>query len=115
MGEWLWWWVEHRESANRSHAAWPKREPTWWRRDAAYCASKAGVVGLTRCLAIEWAQHGVCVNAIAPGVFPTSLNRSLLEGTPRGKEFLMRIPMRRYGKVEELVGAAIFLSSDAAS
>lgn len=82
---------------------------------AAYAASKAGVVSLTKTLAIEWAKHGVCVNAIAPGVFRTDLNKALLDGTPRGEEFIVRTPMRRFGKLEELVGAAVFLSSDAAS
>ena len=82
---------------------------------AAYAASKAAVVSLTKTLAVEWAERGVCVNAIAPGVFPTDLNRGLLDGTPRGQEFLVRTPMRRFGKVEELVGAAVFLASDAAS
>jgi len=82
---------------------------------AAYGASKAGVVGLTKTLAVEWAAKGVCVNAIAPGVFPTDLNRHLLEGTERGAELIMRTPMRRFGKVEELVGAAIFLASESAS
>ena len=82
---------------------------------AAYNASKSGLASLTRTLAVEWARHGVCVNAIAPGVFPTSLNRKLLDGTPRGQEFLMRTPMGRFGNVEELVGGAIFLASDAAS
>jgi NAD(P)-dependent dehydrogenase (short-subunit alcohol dehydrogenase family) len=82
---------------------------------AAYAASKAAVASLTKTLAVEWAPYNVCVNAIAPGVFPTDLNRALLDGTPRGKEFLLRTPMRRFGKVEELVGAAVFLSSDAAS
>ena len=82
---------------------------------AAYTASKAAVAALTKSLAIEWAQHGVCVNAIAPGVFKTDLNTALLDGTPRGQEFLLRTPMRRFGKVEELVGAAVFLASDSAS
>jgi NAD(P)-dependent dehydrogenase (short-subunit alcohol dehydrogenase family) len=82
---------------------------------AAYSASKAAVASLTKSLALEWGPRGVNVNAIAPGVFPTELNRSLLEGTGRGKEFIARTPLRRFGKVEELAGAAIFLSSDAAS
>ncbi len=82
---------------------------------AAYAASKAAVASLTKSLAIEWARHGVCVNAIAPGVFRTPLNTELLDRTQRGKEFLMRTPMGRFGKVEELVGAAIYLASDAAS
>jgi NAD(P)-dependent dehydrogenase (short-subunit alcohol dehydrogenase family) len=82
---------------------------------AAYNASKSGLASLTRTLAVEWARYCVCVNAIAPGVFRTTLNEKLLDGTPRGQEFLMRTPMRRFGKVEELVGSAIFLASDAAS
>ncbi|MGB6667549.1 MAG: glucose 1-dehydrogenase [Candidatus Acidiferrum sp.] len=82
---------------------------------AAYSASKAAVASLTKSLAIEWATSGVCVNAIAPGVFRTDLNAGLLNGTERGKEFLMRTPMRRFGELDELIGAAIFLASDAAS
>ncbi len=82
---------------------------------AAYAASKAAVASLTKSLAIEWGWRGVCVNAIAPGVFPTDQNRSLLEGTARGREFLSRIPMQRFGDVQELCGAAIFLASEAAS
>jgi NAD(P)-dependent dehydrogenase (short-subunit alcohol dehydrogenase family) len=81
---------------------------------AAYGASKSGLAGLTRTLAIEWARFGVCVNAIAPGVFRTAMNDKLLEG-PRGKEFLVRTPMGRFGRLEELVGTAIFLASEAAS
>ncbi len=82
---------------------------------AAYNASKAALVSLTQTLAVEWGARGVCCNAIAPGVFRTSLNTALLDGTERGREFLLRTPMRRFGKVEELVGAAIFLASEAAS
>lgn len=82
---------------------------------AAYCASKAAVGALTRSLAIEWGAQGVLVNAIAPGVFQTELNKNLLEGTERGREFKLRTPLGRFGRLEELVGAAVFLSSEAAS
>jgi NAD(P)-dependent dehydrogenase (short-subunit alcohol dehydrogenase family) len=82
---------------------------------AAYAASKAGVVTLTKSLAVEWAKYGVCVNALAPGVYRTDINKALLDGTPRGEEFLIRTPMHRFGKLEELVGATIFLASDSAS
>ncbi len=82
---------------------------------AAYSASKAAVGSLTKSLAVEWSRHGVLVNAIIPGVFRTALNTNLLDGTARGQEFLMRTPMGRFGKSEELVGAAVYLSSDAAT
>lgn len=81
---------------------------------AAYGASKAGVAALTKSLAVEWAPYSVCVNAILPGVFRTALNEGLLDGTDRGKELLMRTPMRRFGQPEEVAGAAVFLASDAA-
>ncbi|HSY04298.1 MAG TPA: glucose 1-dehydrogenase [Acidobacteriaceae bacterium] len=82
---------------------------------AAYAASKAALASLTRSLAVEWSKKGVLVNAIAPGVFRTALNADLLDNTPRGKELLMRTPMGRFGKTEEVVGAAVYLASDAAS
>ncbi len=82
---------------------------------ASYAASKAGVASLTRSLAVEWSKRGVLVNAIAPGVFRTAFNADLLDSTARGKELLMRTPMGRFGQTEELIGAAIYLASDAAS
>jgi NAD(P)-dependent dehydrogenase (short-subunit alcohol dehydrogenase family) len=82
---------------------------------AAYTASKSAVAGLTRALAVEWGPRGVNVNAIAPGVFRTDLNAELLDGTERGREFLIRTPARRFGRTEELAGTAVFLSSEAAS
>jgi NAD(P)-dependent dehydrogenase (short-subunit alcohol dehydrogenase family) len=78
---------------------------------AAYGASKAAVAALTRSLAVEWACSGVRVNAIAPGIVPTELNRKLLDSA-RGKELLLRTPMRRFGMAEEVVGAAVYLASD---
>jgi NAD(P)-dependent dehydrogenase (short-subunit alcohol dehydrogenase family) len=82
---------------------------------AAYAASKAGVTSLTRSLAVEWSKKGVTVNAIAPGVFRTDLNAELLDSTPRGQELLLRTPMGRFGRTEELIGAAVYLASDGAS
>ena len=82
---------------------------------AAYAASKAAVGSLTQSLAVEWSKRGVLVNAIAPGVFRTALNSSLLDNSERGKEFLTRTPMGRFGNTDELIGAAVYLASDAAS
>lgn len=81
---------------------------------AAYGASKAAVAALTRSLALEWATSGVRVNAIAPGIVPTDLNRALLQ-SPRGQELLQRTPMNRFSTADELVGAAVYLASDASA
>jgi NAD(P)-dependent dehydrogenase (short-subunit alcohol dehydrogenase family) len=85
------------------------------REVTAYAASKAAIGALTKSLAVEWSSQGVTVNAIAPGVFKTDLNRELLDKSARGAELKMRTPMGRFGETKELVGAAIFLASDAAS
>jgi NAD(P)-dependent dehydrogenase (short-subunit alcohol dehydrogenase family) len=82
---------------------------------AAYGASKAAVGSLTKTLAVEWARHGVLVNAIAPGMFRTALNSNLLDNTERGKELKIRTPTGRWGRTEELVGAAVYLASEASS
>jgi NAD(P)-dependent dehydrogenase (short-subunit alcohol dehydrogenase family) len=80
-----------------------------------YAASKAGVLNLTRVLALEWAGTGVTANAICPGPFGTEMNRSLLDDPVKYQAFVAQIPMGRWGEVEELTGAAVFLASDASS
>ncbi|HTB14772.1 MAG TPA: SDR family oxidoreductase [Bryobacteraceae bacterium] len=82
---------------------------------AAYCASKTALLSLTRSLACEWAEDGISINAIAPGIFPTEMNNGIVTGTKRGQELLARTPMRRFGNLEELMGAAVLLASDGAS
>ena len=82
---------------------------------APYASSKAGIINLTRVLALEWAGTGVTANAICPGAFGTEMNRQLLDDPVKYQEFVKRIPMGRWGEPEELGGAAVFLASDAAS
>lgn len=80
----------------------------------AYCVSKAGVAMLTKSLAYEWADKGVRVNAILPGVFPTELNKRALSDRMRRKNIIAKTPMKRLGSLKEITGAAVYLASDAA-
>lgn len=90
-------------------------QASWPVAQAAYCAAKGGVVNLTRQLGAEWAQHGVRVNAIAPGWFPSELTEDL-QGDERSMQWLRRnTPMARMGRLEELDGALLLLASDAGS
>lgn len=82
---------------------------------AGYCAAKTALLSLTRSLACEWARDAISVNAIAPGIFPTEMNEEIVTDTPREREMLMRTPMARFGRPEELVGVAVLLASDGAS
>lgn len=82
---------------------------------APYASAKAGVLNLSRVLALEWAGTGVTVNAICPGPFGTEMNRALLDDPVKYQEFVKQIPMGRWGELEELEGAIVFLASDASS
>ncbi len=82
---------------------------------APYAASKAGVVGLTRVLALEWAASGVTVNAICPGPFATEMNRQLLEDPEKYAAFVQKLPVGRWGELHEIKGIVVFLASDASS
>jgi NAD(P)-dependent dehydrogenase (short-subunit alcohol dehydrogenase family) len=82
---------------------------------APYASAKAGVINLTRVLALEWAGTGVTANAICPGPFATDMNRQLLEDPVKYQEFIRQIPMGRWGELEELAGAVVFLASPGAS
>ena len=80
-----------------------------------YASSKAGILGLTRVLALEYATKGVTVNAICPGPFATDMNKPLLEDPEKYKAFVAKIPMGRWGELHEIAGAALFLASEASS
>jgi NAD(P)-dependent dehydrogenase (short-subunit alcohol dehydrogenase family) len=82
---------------------------------APYAASKAGILNLTKVLALEWATKGVTVNALCPGPFATEMNRPLLNDPEKYKAFVSKIPMGRWGEMHEIAGATLFLASDAAS
>ena len=82
---------------------------------APYASAKAGLLNLTRVLALEWASRGVTVNAICPGPFATDMNKPLLADPEKYKAFVAKIPMGRWGELHEVTGAAVFLASDAAS
>lgn len=80
-----------------------------------YCASKGAIAMLTRCLGTEWVKYNITVNALAPGVFETDLNRDLIHEPGRKASIMANTPMRRFGNLEEMKGAAIFLASDSSS
>jgi 2-deoxy-D-gluconate 3-dehydrogenase len=81
---------------------------------APYCASKAGVSQLTRVLALEWAEYGVYVNAIGPGIIQTPLTEAYMKSDPKRLErVLQKVPSGRLGKPEDLVGVTLFLASEA--
>ncbi|GAV24057.1 SDR family NAD(P)-dependent oxidoreductase [Carboxydothermus pertinax] len=92
-----------------------ERPTVGYRYRAAYSASKAGIIGLTRCLAVEWAPFNIRVNSISPTILQSEINNWLLESEEFKKEFLSKIPMGRYGQYNDVISAIVYLSSDEAS
>jgi NAD(P)-dependent dehydrogenase (short-subunit alcohol dehydrogenase family) len=84
-------------------------------RQIGYCATKGGILQLTKVLAIEWARHNIQVNAIGPAYIETDLTEGMRNSRVISENLLFRTPMGRFGKPEEIVGAAIYLASDASS
>jgi len=82
---------------------------------AAYCSSKGAVAMLTRCLGAEWAKHNIAVNALAPGYFETTLSSPIINEPGRKASIMSHSPLKRFGNLAEIKGAAIFLASDSAS
>ena len=80
-----------------------------------YATSKGAILQMTRALALEWAPHGITVNAMLPGPFATEMNQSLLDDPDLFKEFVAKIPLGRWGELHEIRGLALFLASDASS
>ena len=82
---------------------------------APYASAKAGLLNLTKVLALEWAGSGVTVNALCPGPFATDMNKPLLEDPAKYQAFVAKVPMGRWGELHEVAGAALFLASEASS
>lgn len=81
----------------------------------AYCAAKAGLIGFTKALALEWAAKGILVNAVAPGYFVSEMTREAIEDPEMRERLIRRIPLKRFGMVEEIVGIVLYLASDMSS
>lgn len=82
---------------------------------SAYCSSKGGLVQLTKVMALEWAEHGITVNAVSPGPFATELNEVVINNPEANQFFLDHLAIKRWGDPQELTGLIVYLSSDASS